>query len=401
MRKLILGLVALSILGLVGCGGGAGGVNKTSMKIYVHEKLFDKAIAQGVKALALNAADGDTHYFLGAAYFGKDSELKPEAPAYGDSAELFLSKAYEHFGSAKKYAAGAWGKSADDNIVSLFGRHYNRGVIATKKGDNATAALEYRLATIADPENYAGYYAHAAAIWELAKVAKRAKDETHFTEMTDAALRDLEKVIELKPAEKDKVVSVWQTKGEVLWQKGQKKESQEALARAIELDPENYELPRVIGSRLYNDGDLEGAIEYLTLSLSVKERLAQISPDDAETYSVIGLIYTKQIKFDDALASYDKALKLTPEGQPAYEEALYALLVTHYKAGDAFEKDGKMDEAKAHYNEGIKVGTQLVGINPNKDTAYQVLGYCQRGIGDTAAAARSLKKFSELRQKAQ
>jgi len=401
MRKLIPGLVALSILGLVGCGGGAGGVNKTSMKIYVQQRLYDKAIAQGTKALALNAADGDTHYFLGVAYYGKDNDQKPEAPAYGDSAELFLSKAYEHFEAAKKLAAGAWGKSADDNIVSMFGRHYNRGVIATKKNDHATAALEYRLATIADHENYQGYYAHAAAIWELAKLAKKAKNETEFDAMTDAALLDLERVIELKPADKDRVVSVWQTKGEILWQKGQKKESQEALARAIELDPENYDLPRVIGNRFYNDGDFEGAIEYLTLSLSVKERLNQVGADDAETYSIIGTIYNKQGKFDEALASFDKALKLTPEGQRAYEEALYNVLVTHYKAGDSFEKDGKMDEAKAHYNEGIKVGTQLVGINPNKDVAYQVLGYCQRGIGDTAAAARSLKRFNELRQKAQ
>ena len=397
MRKLILGLAALGVAGLAGCGGGSGtsGVSKTSMKIYVQQKLYDKAIAQGMKALASNPNDGDTNYFLGIAYYSKDNELKTESATYADSSEIFLTKAYQFFTKAKEVAAGAWGKSCDDTIVSMFGRHYNRGVIASKKGDNTTAAVEYRLAGIADPENYQGYYAHAAALWPLAMEARNKNDEAKFTELAHAAIKDLDKVLELKPAEKDKIVAVHQTRGEILWKLGQKAESQEAFAKAVELDPENYEMLCTLGERFYNDGDLENAAEYLNSCLSVQERVNAIDASDAETYSVIGSIKTKQGKFDEALASFNQALKLQPES----EEATYNVLVTRYKFGDALEKDSKADEAKVQYNEGIKIGSTLIQLNSTKPEYYQVLGYCYRGIGDTARAAIMLKRFNELRQK--
>lgn len=397
MRKLILGLAALGVAGLAGCGGGGGsGVNKTSMKIYVQQKLYDKAIAQGMKALATNPNDGDTHYFLGVAYYSKDNELKPESDTYADSSEIFLTKSYEFFGKAKEIAAGQWGKSCDDNIVSMFGRHYNRGVIAAKKGDNAVAAVEYRLASIADPENYQGYYAHAAALWPLAMESRKKNDEAKFTELSQAAIKDLDKVLELKPAEKDKIVAVHQTRGEILWKLGQKAESQEAFAKAVELDPENYEMLCTLGERFYNDGDLENAAEYLNSCLSVQERVNAIDAADAETYSVIGAIKSKQTKWDEALVAFNQALKLQSDS----EEATYNVLVTHYKYGDSLEKDSKGDEAKVQYNEGIKIGTALIGMNSTKPEYYQVLGYCYRGIGDTARAAIMLKRFNELRQKA-
>src|SRR6185436_8957139 len=174
MRKMSWGVVVTILAGLLmGCAS----KEQTSVKIYVQQKLYDKAIAQGSLALAKNPNDGDTHYFLGASYYGKDADLKPEAEGYADSSEAFLKKAYYHFGKAKELAPGAWGKSCDDNIVSMFGRHYNRGVIATKKGAHAEAAIEYRLAAVAAPENYQGYYAHAAAILPLANEARADKEK--------------------------------------------------------------------------------------------------------------------------------------------------------------------------------------------------------------------------------
>ena len=81
MRKVTVALVALVVLGIFGCAS----KEETGMKIYVQQKLYDKAIEQGAQALAQDPQNGDTNYFVGAAYFGKDQELDPESPGYADS----------------------------------------------------------------------------------------------------------------------------------------------------------------------------------------------------------------------------------------------------------------------------------------------------------------------------
>ena len=38
---------------------------------------------------------------------------------------------------------------------------------------------------------------------------------------------------------------------------------------------------------------------------------------------------------------------------------------------------------------------ELIRIDPNNCGCYRVRGFSERGIGDTASAARDLKKFNE------
>jgi len=396
MRTWIRVFTALGVAGLAATAVAGGGVNKTSMKIYVQQKLYDKAIAQGMLALAADPKDGDTNYFLGVSYFSKDNELKPESATYADSSEIFLSKSFEYFGKAKELAAKDWGKSADDNIVSMFGRHYNRGVIAAKKNENSTAAVEYRLATIADPENYQGYYAHAAALWPLAMEAKKKDDEAKFTEMANVAIKDLDKVLELKPAEKEKIVAVHQTRGEILWKLGRKQESQDAFAQAVELDPENYEMLGTLGGRFLNDGDLENAAKYLSMCLDVQKSVNAIDADDADTYRVLGGVQVKQQKWDEAFAAYNSALELRPDDAGV----TYDIAAGRCKYGDALEKGGKTEEAKAQYTEGVKAITKLVQSPDAKPEYYQVLAFCKSRLHDPAGAAIALKRAEELRGKA-
>ncbi len=390
MRKLILvGLAALALWGLAGCAT----KEATSLKIYVQQKLWDKAIAQGNQALLKDPNNGDTHYFLGVAYYGKDSDLKPEAPGYGDSSAVYLSQSYQHFVTAKKLAPGAWGKSADDNIVSMFGRHYNRGVIATKKNDHTTAAVEYHLATIADPENYQGYYAHAAAMWPLALEAKGKEDDAKFMELSEVVLKDLDKVLELKPTEKDKLVSTWQTRGEVLYRRGDASGAQESYQKAVELDPENYELMLTVGERFYNANDFENAASYFGQALGIQERLNLIEESDVDAYVALGNAYTKLGKRDEAVDAFEKALKLKPNDP----DVMYNIMVSHYKTAEAAEKDGKMDEAKAACSKCIAIGNDIMRIDSSRPAVWQVRGYCKRIYGDTPGAASDLKKFNEMR----
>lgn len=391
MRKLILvGLGALVLWGLMGCAT----KEATSLKIYVQQKLWDKAITQGNQALLKTPDDGNTHYFMGAAFYGKDVDLKPEAPDYADSSELYLKQAYEHFTRAKSLAPGDWGKSADDNIVSMFGRHYNRGVIATKKNDHTTAAVEYRLAQLADPENYKGYYAHAAALWPLSLEAKAKGDDAKFMEFSEVVLKDLDKVLELKPTDKDELVSTWQTRGEVLYKRGDIAGAQESYGKAVELDPENYELMLTVAERFYNANDFENAANYFAQALGIQERLNLIEESDVDAYLALGNAYTKTNRRAEAIDAFQKALDLKPNDP----SVMYSVMVSHYKTAEAAEKDGKMDEAKAACAKCIAIGNDIVRVDSGRPEVWQVRGYCKRIAGDTPGAASDLKKFNELRQ---
>ena len=394
MRKSTRALGALLLGGLV---AGCATKEETSLKIYVQQKLYDKAITQGKMALLKEPNNGDTHYFLGAAYYGKDQDLKPEAEGYADSAAAYIKMAYDHFVKAKELAAGAWGKSVDDNIRAMFGRHNNRGVVAAKKDENDVAAMEYRLATIADPDDFNGYYAHAGALWMLAKEALKSKEEAEFSKLGDVILTDLEKVLALKPAEREVQVAVYQLRGEVLYRRHEGKAAQEAYAEAVKLDPENYGLMATMAERFYNEQDWENAEKYFEDALAVQERLNLIEESDAELYEALATARVKMSKRDEAIEAYQKALELKPND----EATMYNIMVTHYKAGEALATDGKMDEAKDRFSQGIAMGNELIRINSNKPEYWQVIGYCKRGLGDTGGAARDLKRFNDLRNQQQ
>jgi tetratricopeptide (TPR) repeat protein len=363
------------------------------MKIYVQQGLFDKAIDQGLTELKTNPQDGDTHYFVGAAYFGKDGQLNPETPGYADSSESYLSKAYYHFSQAKGYSESSWGLDADNNIVSMFGRHYNLGVMAAKRGDHATAATEYRLSSIADPENFKGYYAHGGAVWELAREAKKKGDDAEFEELSAIVLGDLNKVLLLGADDKETTIAVHQTIGDVEYSNGNNQAAQDAYKKAIALSPENYNLMITMAERFYTENDYEHAAGMYQDAMSVKERLNLIDKDDATVYSSLGHSLSQLNRRDEAIAAYEKVLEIDPTDA----NTRYNIMVTFYKSGEQAEKDGNTTASKQYYNRAVEIGNELIGVDPSKPEYWQVRGLCKRGLGDFAGAARDLKEYRNLR----
>lgn len=390
MRRYTMAVVVAALaVGYLGCAS----KEKTGMKIYVQQKLYDKAILQGNQALAQNANDGDTHYFMGAAYYGKDNDVATDAPGYGDSSAAWLGMAYDHFTKAKQLAEVSWGASSDENIVSMFGRHFNRGVIAQRNNDHATAATEFKLSTIADPENYQGYYQHAQALLDQANAAKKAGNEAEFTSLTDVVVKDLDRVLELDPKEKEVIVTVHQAKGEVLYRRGDIPGAQESYKKAISLSPENHQLILTVADRFYNAQDWENAAKYYQDAMSLKERLNVIDEKDVANYSALGNALSQLKRKNEAIASYEKVLKLKPDDQGT----LFNLMVTTYQVGDEAEKGGDMPTAKQHYGKAIQIADQLIGLDAKKPEYWQVRGLCKRGVGDFAGAARDLKEYQDLK----
>jgi tetratricopeptide (TPR) repeat protein len=389
MRRYTMAVVAALAVGYLGCAS----KEKTGMKIYVQQKLYDKAILQGTQALAQNPNDGDTHYFMGAAYYGKDNDVATDATGYADSSAAWLGMAYDHFTKAKQLAEVSWGASSDENIVSMFGRHFNRGVIAQRNNDHPTAATEFKLATIADPENYQGYYQHAQALLDQANAAKKAGNEAEFTSLTDVVVKDLDRVLELDPKEKEVIVTVHQAKGEVLYRRGDVAGAQESYKKAISLSPENHQLILTVADRFYNAQDWDNAAKYYQDALSLKERLNVIDEKDVANYSALGNALSQLKRKNDAILNYEKVLKLKPDDQPT----MFNLMVTTYQVGDEAEKGGDMPTAKQHYAKAIQIADQLIGLDAKRPEYWQVRGLCKRGVGDFAGAARDLKEYQDLK----
>jgi len=294
---------------------------------------------------------------------------------------------------AKKTSEATWGLPIDDNITSMFGRHYNRGVMGTKQGDNMTAATEYRLSTIADPENYQGYYARAAALWQLAQEAKDKGEDAQFEEYANAIMSDLDKVVEIGTDDQEELIAVYQTKGDVLYMLGHLDDAQTAYKKAVQLSPENYTLMLTMANRFYNEQDWQNAANYYQEALGVKARLNLIDEKDAENYSALGNALSLLDRRPEAIDNFKKVLELKPNDATA----LFNMMVTHYKTAEAAEKGGDTGTAKQHYTQAIEIGNQLIGIDPKNPTYWQVRGFSKRGIGDTAGAARDLTEFKNLR----
>ena len=389
MRRYTMAIIATLVLGALACSS----KEKTGMKIYVQQKLYDKAITQGTQALAQNENDGDTHYFMGAAYFGKDEGIATDAPGYVDSCSVWLAKAFDHFTKAKRLAEASWGVSADENIVSMWGRHFNRGVIAMKNNDFKAGADEFKLATIADPDEYKGYYQHAQALLGLANAAKKLDKQDEFMALTDVVVKDLERVLEIDPRDKDVTVTVHQGMGEVLFERGDLKAAQESYKKAVQLSPENYNLILTMADRFYNVQDWEAAAGYYGDALSIKERLNLVDKKDIPIYGARGTCLSKLNRRAEALDAFEKALALDPSDSGS----LYNLMVTRYQAGLEAEKAGDMVTSKQFYSQAIPLGDQLIGLEPSRPEYWQVRGLCKRGVGDFAGAARDLKEYQDLK----
>jgi len=191
-------------------------------------------------------------------------------------------------------------------------------------------------------------------------------------------------------------VNVYQTKGDVLYRRGDVQGAQEAYKQAVALSPEDYTLRTTVAERFYNEGNWENAAAYFQDALSIKERLNLITEKDKELYTAVGNSYSKLERRPEAADAYEKALKLAPND----EANIYNLMVTHYQSGSAAEKGGDMASAKQSYLKAISLGDQLIGMNESQSSYWQVRGLCKRGVGDFAGAARDLNKYRELEKAA-
>jgi len=155
MKKSWLGLMKWSALLLIIPGMIlAQSMEKTSAKLYIQQKEWDKAIEWLQKALEKNGSDPQTHFLLGEVYAEKGRLL--------DMAREFEeSKKLDTKNKMKKEK-----KQMEDMIRHFSAKSYNEGVEAYKQQNFGKAAEKFLLATQLDP-NYVDAHRNLSVAYQL------------------------------------------------------------------------------------------------------------------------------------------------------------------------------------------------------------------------------------------
>lgn len=149
------------------------------------------------------------------------------------------------------------------------------------------------------------------------------------------------------------------------WKAGDRSVASDALARAVELDPENLKAKLNLGRVLIEEGRAVDALPYLEAAVglapesaeafrvlgNVKSELGQIEPavmayrhalvldaEDAWSMNNLGLLLIRQGRFDEALPPLARATQLKPASATFQNNLGIALEAKGYysEAGDAF-----------------------------------------------------------------
>lgn len=126
------------------------------------------------------------------------------------------------------------------------------------------------------------------------------------------------------------------------------------------------------------EGSAYAKIKKYQEALNSFDKLLKIQPNDAQAYNNIGNVYNEQGQNCEAIAAYEKALSLRPD----YAEAFY-------NKGNAHKTLEDFDKAVTAYKAAII-------HNPKYAQAFYNLGVVQQKLGDPKAAVKSYTKCIKI-----
>jgi len=237
----------------------------------------------------------------------------------------------------------------------------------------------------------------------------------------------------------DTRVRAYALTGAVLYQMKRFVEAEQALSRAVKLDPSQLESRRLLAATYYDIGAMRQAVFHLL-------EIAKQAPDDPRPHRLMGLINKDYEKYEDAIAAYRESLRRGLE-QPEknevqaelaecliellkYEEALEALRnslpsasVLTLKARCHFDQQD-LDKAESlversieldpdylpamllkgrlaletdRASEAVEILAQAVELSPGDFQAHFQLAKAYQAVGQKEFAEKHFERMQELR----
>lgn len=366
MKLRMFGIVACFVAGCALLVVGCKSKETTSAMIHNDTGRHDLAIEQANIALQKNPDDAEAYFQLGVAY----SKL--------DSVQL----AYKTFTKAGQLDPKRQ-EMVDNNIQSNFARHYNFALTYIKDpaaplDELKQAAMEFKLATQADPAQEKGYY-------QLGKTYARMGDAD--PKYYALAIPPLDKVLELSTPADANYVEALSLAGQVLAKTGNPEEAQSRFSRLVEEDPTSYHVIERIGMDLLTAEDWRGAVVFLELAMEARSK---IGAEDFALYYNLGVAYFqygKDLKDQDALAQavdyYEKGLMLQPD-----EPQTTHNIVVAYVVGQ-------------NWQQAAIWGEKYVSIEPEEIKGWVLLSRSYSELGNKEKARQCTARAEQLRQKSE
>lgn len=353
-----LALPALvALVAWIGCKS----VATTSAILRNQEGNYEMALQLCQEALAANPNDPEAHFQMGFAYSQLDS----------------MALAYQHFMKAKELDPKR-DKIVADNIQSNFAKHYKLGQNAYNRLDYKTAAVEFELATEADPRQAIGFYNLGSSYFSLAAV-----DSTHAKQDYEKSLKAADKVLSISNPNEPTYSRALTLAGKSLVQLGREEDAVERFQRMIEEDPANYQIIQDIGNDLLKAGNWKGAAVFLKMTADAR---AKIAADDANVYYNLGVAYYNLRDQDpnalaEAVTYYQKSLDLAPD-----DPATVLNIVLAYTAAKNAEQV-------------VQWGEKLVTLSPNDPAGWRLLAMGYKDMGDMDKFKETMDRYDMLQQK--
>jgi len=193
----------------------------------------------------------------------------------------------------------------------------------------------------------------------------------------EGRLKYLERMDQISPLNAERKVDM----GEVHLHLGRSEEAQALFDMAVEITGE--EISRICKriAVLYTDKDSALAEKYLRRSLEAKGRY--LSKEDLNTFNQLGINLRQQGRWQDALAEYEKALKIAPD-----DENLY------YNMGMANFEGRNYSAARLNMTKALTLNSDLPQASPS--IAYNI-GLIFMHVGNREEAKRHLRVALELK----
>jgi tetratricopeptide (TPR) repeat protein len=266
-------------------------------------------------------------------------------------------------------------------LTTLYSLFDHRAVVAERVSNEAKAAMAL------DPTRSAVQEAAARAdqIAGLLESAERhAREAIHIAPDSDGAHRLLASIL----------ASRHDPKGAI-----------DEAQLSVRLRPESAPAQYALGYYNYIAGRYQEAIQPLT-------RATELQPDLARNFATLGAAYQRLNDFDKAIGHYNQSIRLAPtkdaysslgvlyystgqfaESAASFRKALDvdpASATTHHNLGDAYERLGKMAEARAEYLEGIARADATLKINMQDVAQLTQKAFCEAKIGRFEDAKRDI-----------
>jgi len=185
----------------------------------------------------------------------------------------------------------------------------------------------------------------------------------------EEAIASCEQALKIHP----NFAPAYKTLGNALQAQGRMEEARHWYAKAIEIEPNFAEVYANLGSLGAQQQKWQEAIGFYQKALAIKPNFAGVYRNLAKVFGQIG-------KPEEAQQCWYQAFSLEPEKVAPGE---------HLNMGDAFFRQEKFPEAIACYDRAIK-------LNPNVATAYQNLGEALKKQGKLEEATAYYRKAIEL-----